>query len=90
MSDEPKKVPLPLKRRKPNDIINKEQDEEIIIDQLQNSDGDGYADGAPCQKRMSITTSKILGTAHPHKPRIGPRYQADLPPLQHRPAQKQK
>lgn len=36
-------------------------------------------------KAVRITTSKILGTAHPHKPRIGPEYQANIPPLEIRP-----
>lgn len=30
-------------------------------------------------KKLHITESKILGTAFPRKPRIGPEYQADLP-----------
>jgi hypothetical protein len=32
-------------------------------------------------KALRITTSKILGTAQPRKPRIGPGFQAELPPL---------
>lgn len=31
--------------------------------------------------RPKLTTSKILGVAHPHKPRIGPQYQAVVPPF---------
>jgi hypothetical protein len=31
-------------------------------------------------KQVKITTSKILGTAHPRKPRVGPEYQAVIPP----------
>eukprot|EP00877_Chromochloris_zofingiensis_P005615 jgi/Chrzof1/15054/Cz09g25130.t1 len=40
-------------------------------------------------KQLRISTSKIQGTAQPHKPRIGPEYQALLPALpaaQQRPA----
>ena len=32
-------------------------------------------------KKLHITESKILGTALPRKPRIGPDYQANLPAL---------
>lgn len=32
-------------------------------------------------KALRITTSKILGTAQPRKPRIGPEFQAAIPPL---------
>lgn len=32
-------------------------------------------------KSLRITSSKILGTAQPRKPRIGPEYQAVIPPL---------
>ena len=88
MSDELTTIPLPLKKRKSTDIISVQQ-QEIHYAHVSQNGGDGKdADGAPHQKRLSITTSKILGTAQPHKPRIGPRYQADLPPLQPRPAQK--
>ncbi len=31
--------------------------------------------------KAKLTTSKILGVAHPHKPRIGPQYQAVVPPF---------
>ena len=40
-------------------------------------------DGAtPPGGKPKLLTSKILGTAHPHKPRIGPQYQAVVPPFQ--------
>ncbi len=32
-------------------------------------------------KKVHITESKILGTAPPRKPRVGPEYQAKLPAL---------
>ena len=37
---------------------------------------------APPGGKPKLLTSKILGTAHPHKPRIGPQYQAVVPPFQ--------
>lgn len=42
-------------------------------------------------KKLHITESKILGTAFPRKPRIGPEYQADLPAFNrpNKPAPKQ-
>lgn len=39
-------------------------------------------DAAPPGGKPKLLTSKILGTAHPHKPRIGPQYQAVVPPFQ--------
>ncbi len=36
----------------------------------------------PSGKRTELVTSKILGIARPHKPRIGPQYQAVIPDLQ--------
>ena len=36
--------------------------------------------------KPKLTTSKILGVAHPHKPRIGPQYQAVVPPFRAPPA----
>ena len=38
-------------------------------------------DAAPPGGKPKLLTSKILGTAHPHKPRIGPQYQAVVPPF---------
>ena len=40
------------------------------------------ANAAPPSGKPKLLTSKILGTAHPHKPRIGPQYQAVVPPFQ--------
>ena len=39
-------------------------------------------DAAPPGGKPKLLTSKILGTAHLHKPRIGPQYQAFVPPFQ--------
>ncbi len=36
--------------------------------------------------KPKLSTSKILGVAHPHKPRIGPQYQAVVPPFRAPPA----
>ncbi|KIZ00180.1 hypothetical protein MNEG_7785 [Monoraphidium neglectum] len=44
--------------------------------------GDLEDEGAEKQaKSLRITTSKILGTAQPRKPRIGPEFQAAIPPV---------
>jgi hypothetical protein len=44
--------------------------------------GDLEADGREkAAKSIRITTSKILGTAQPRRPRIGPEFQAAIPPL---------
>jgi hypothetical protein len=73
---------LPVKKRKPTSFASEEDSPSVV--HIDASDQEEYV---PAQKRVSITTSKILGTAQPHKPRVGPRYQADLPPLpQPRPA----
>jgi hypothetical protein len=39
----------------------------------------------PSPKLLKITTSKILGTALPRKPRVGPEYQASIPDVQIKP-----
>lgn len=39
----------------------------------------------PSPKLLKITTSKILGTALPRKPRVGPEYQATIPDVQIKP-----
>ena len=44
--------------------------------------GEAPAKGA---KQLHVTTSKIMGTAQPHRPRIGPEFQADVPPLPSQP-----
>ena len=38
----------------------------------------------PTQQAAKITTSKILGTAQPRKPRIGTEFQAAIPDLEPR------
>jgi hypothetical protein len=42
------------------------------------------AEREPRPKAARITTSKILGTAHPRKPRVGPQFQAVIPDLEPR------
>ena len=68
---------LPVKKRKSGSLLAEEHS--IAVEELSEGGDTGQQDHQ--QKRVSITTSKILGTAQPHKPRIGPRYQAELPPL---------
>ena len=77
MKSDTSPLQLPVKKRKAGSLGAKEEEsalEEAITVK-------GTEEQPPQQKRVSITTSKILGTAQPHKPRIGPRYQAELPPL---------
>lgn len=49
------------------------------IQQTQNKEQDKKHPNETNPKQQHITTSKILGTAHYRKPRIGDLYQASLP-----------
>lgn len=81
---------LQQKRAREKEVL--EQQPEVLVplpgDLVRN-----YTEGSPnpkadeehIPKRTQILTSKILGIAPPHKPRIGPEFQAIIPPLESRP-----
>lgn len=65
-------------KRRWHDSDDDEEDERSVIVFTQESP---LPKTITVSKKPHIIESKILGTANPRKPRVGPEYQAQLPPL---------
>ena len=55
-------------------LLEESSDDEVPVVEI-------FTKETPKPQRVSITESKIRGLAEPRKPRIGSRYQAELPSL---------